>query len=308
MVRGLLIRQALTAINLLFAVVIAYIIYLVGVQQFAAPPAEQPLDIASNAANDVTFKRIGPRSDYDTIVNGKLFGEAGAVAAAPVAPPPVSETVVDTTAPVKLLATVASTPTDPLATAIIENTAATTPNKTSTYYLNQMVTDNLKLIEVHRRRVILLDTAKNQKQKLEMAQLGSATTMAKSTPGSMRNAKLAAGAQEKDDKNHVTIDRKTINDELGKTSYEDIMAQLNPTLVEDEKGNVTGITSASLSSFPLAKSAGLQDNDVIQAVNGISIDSEQKILEIANKVGTANTIRLSVLRENKPQMITLKVQ
>jgi S1-C subfamily serine protease len=97
-------------------------------------------------------------------------------------------------------------------------------------------------------------------------------------------------------------------EEINSYDYSDLMAQLNPQMVEDDKGNITGITSASLSSVPLAKQAGLKDNDVIQAVNGITIDSQEKIGEIATKVGNANTIRLSVLREGKPQMITVKVQ
>ena len=308
MVRGLLIRQALTAINVLFALVIAYIIFLVGAQQFAGPVTLDPLDNLGDGSDlaALEFKSVGPRSDYDAIVNGKLFGSAGLVAAPAVeAPPPVSDLVVQTSAPLKLLATVASYPTDPLSTAIIDNPSATTPIKTSTYYLGQNVMENLKLLEVHRRRIILLNTAKNQKEELRMDPMGGSTAMASNTPGSARNAKVAGIA---DNANLVTLERAAVVEELNSYDYADLMAQLNPSLVEDEKGNITGITSASLTSIPLAKQAGLKDNDVIQAVNGITIDSEQKIGEIAQKVGNANTIRLSVLRDGKPQLITVKVQ
>lgn len=308
MVKGLVIRQGLTAINLLFALGIAYIVYLVVAQQFAGAAVETGIDLPSGNNEPVQLRTVGPRSDYDVIVNGRLFGDAGTVAIAAAAPPPPSETVVQTTAPIKLLATVASKPTDPLATAIIDNPTATTPIKTSTYYLNQMVTDQLKLIEVHRRRVILLNTAENRKEELQMDQLGSGATMAKSGAMSGRNAKVAGAGGKDDDKNHVTLERTAVMEELNNYDYADLMAQLNPQIVEDEKGNITGITSASLTSIPLAKQAGLQDNDVIQAVNGITIDSQEKIGEIAQKVGNANTIRLSVLREGKPQMITIKVQ
>ncbi len=308
MVKGLVIRQGLTAINFLFALGIAYIVYLVVAQQFAGAPAEASID-PTPPNEPLQLRTVGARSDYDTIVNGRLFGEAGTVAAPVLATGPVDKPIVETTAPINLLATVASTPTDPLATAIIENPAATTPSKASTYYLGQMVTDSLKLVEVHRRRVFLMNTATNQKETLTMAQMGSNATMAKTGPTAGRNAKLAAaGGKEGDDKNHVTLERTAVMEELNAYDYADLMAQLNPQLVEDEKGNVTGITSASLTSIPVAKQAGLKDNDVIQAVNGITIDSEQKIGEIAQKVGNANTIRLSVLREGKPQMITIKVQ
>ncbi|NUM56453.1 MAG: PDZ domain-containing protein [Candidatus Hydrogenedentes bacterium] len=310
MVKGLLIRQALTAINILLALVIAYIIFLVCMQQFGAQVSSSPLDdLSADAAGDtIEIASVGPRSEYDAIVNGKLFGAAGTVAAPPPdAPVPVSDVVVQTSAPFKLLATVASYPTDPLATAVIDNPSATTPNKTSTYYLGRPVTENYVLLEVHRRRVILLNTEKNRKEELQMDQLGGMAALAKNTAPGGRNARVAA-AGGGDSANHVSVERTAVMEELNSYDYADLMAQLNPTLVEDEKGNVTGITSASLTSIPIAKQVGLKDNDVIQAVNGITIDSEQKIGEIAQKVANANTIRLSVLRDGKPQMLTVKVQ
>lgn len=307
MVRGLLIRQVLTAVNLLLALVIAYIIVLVCMQQFGASASTNTLDdlVSDGGRGALKIASVGPRSDYESIINGRLFGEAGTVAAPPTdAPKPVDDVIVPTTFQGKLLATVASYPTDPLATAVIDNPAATTPIKTSTYYLGKPITDNYVLLEVHRRRVILLNTEKNQKEELQMEQLGGKTAVASSALTSARNAKVAGA----DTANHVTVERTAIMEELNSYDYADLMAELNPTLVEDEKGNITGITSASLTSIPLAKQVGLKDNDVIQAVNGITIDSEQKIGEIAQKVGNANTIRLSVLRDGKPQMLTVKVQ
>jgi type II secretory pathway component PulC len=292
------------------ALVIAYIIYLVSMQQFGSPVADTSLDDLLDKAGDSSIKiaSVAPRTEYDAIVNGRLFGAAGTMAPPPpTKEPDLSNVIVPTSAPLKLLATVASYPTDPLATAIIDNPSATTPNKTTTYYLGKNVMENLKLLEVHRRRVILLNTAKNQKEELKMDQLGGTMTVAKNAPGPGNKVK-PAGAAGGDNPNQVSVDRKAMMEELNKYDYADLMAQLNPTLVEDEKGNITGITSATLTSIPIAKQVGLQDNDVIQAVNGITIDSEQKIGEIAQKVSNSNTIRLSVLRDGKPQMITLKVQ
>lgn len=311
MVRGLLVRQVLTGINLLLALVIAYIIYLVGVQQFGNPAAARSIDELLGGKQDTAVKiaSVGPRSDYDAVVNGKLFGSAGATAAPPSETPTISEQIVQTTENLRLLATVASYPDDPLATAIIENPAATTPIKITTYYLGQQIKDNLKLLEVHRRRVILLNTAKNQKEELLMEPLGSTPTLAgKTGPGATLAGGRMGGGMGAASPNQVTLERKAVVEELNNYDYADLMAQLNPQFVEDEKGNVTGVTSASLSSLPIAKQAGLQDNDVIQAVNGITIDSEQKIGEIAQKVGNANTIRLSVMRGGKPQMITVRLQ
>lgn len=310
MVRGLLLRQGLTGINLILAAAIGYIIYLVGMEHFGPKPAQRNVAelLENSSASDVAFQGVGPRGEYDSIVNGKLFGQAGAesttVETAAVAEPPV----VQTTAPLKLLATVASYPGDKRATAIIENPTATTPNKVSTYYQGQQVMPNLVLAEVHRRRVYLMNTAKNQKEELVMTSDSTESGLGKA-PGLNRGVARMDRDVEKD-KGHITLERQEVEQELSSTNTADLLADLNPEYVRDEKGNVTGITSASLSSLPLAQRVGLQDHDVIQSVNGMNIDNDDpaRLGEIAQRVGNSNTVRLSILRDGKPQMITVKLQ
>ena len=307
MVRGLLIRQVLMAVNVLLIVVIGYIIFLVGLQQFGGPVKGGALDLSTDSPGDaIKISTIKDRSEYDSVVSGKLFGMAGTTATAVAETPPPSDIVTPTTFQGKLLATVASFPTDPLATAIIDNPSATTPAKSSAYYLGQMVTDSLKLAEVHRRQVILLNTATNKRESLKMEVYGSSTALAKNQLGTGLKGKVAAAGGE--GANHVTLERKAVSEELASYDPVELIQTLNPQLVQDDKGNITGITSASLTSIPVAKQAGLRDNDVIQAVNGMALDSQEKIMEVAQKVGNSNTIRLSVLRDNKPQMITIKLQ
>ena len=305
MVKGLLIRQVLTGINLLFAVLVAYIIYLIGMQQFGAPYKQREITIDSNANNEsgVPFVKVGPRTDYDLVASGAMFGDAGKTATPNTEQVETKPTVI-TTAPLKLYATVASFPTDPLATAIIENPMATTPSKIGTYYQGQTVMDNLKLVEVHRRRVILYNEAKKQKEELLMAQLGDAAPAKPALERGPRGAKAAAAGAG----THVSVQRQEVIDELNSVDQAELLNQLNPQLVKDEQGNVTGITSASLSSVAIAQKVGLQDNDVIQSVNGVQIDSVEKVGEIAQKFQNANTFRMSIMRDGKPQMITSKVE
>ncbi len=307
MVRGLLIRQALTAVNLLLALGIAYVIYLIGVQQFGPKVVVTELDLEGIGDSELKVAKVGPREAYQPIVSGRLFGDAGSTPPPP--PPPVEAepTVVASTSPLKLLATVTSSPTDPLATAIIDNPTAPPPApKVSTYYLNQVVMPGLKLAEVHRRRVRLFNENKNQYEELTIQAPGTGTVTGQPGSPGGRSRQGAEGATES--ANHVTLERQAILDEVNAYSYTDLMAELNPQLVEDDKGNVIGITSASLENIPLAQSAGLKNNDVIQSINGMNIDSEQKIGEIAQKIGPANTVRLSITRDGKPQTLTIKVQ
>ncbi|MDZ4859474.1 MAG: site-2 protease family protein [Candidatus Hydrogenedentes bacterium] len=306
MVRGLLIRQALTAVNFVLAVGIAYVIYLIGTQQFGYAQAPASLDLEGIADTELQIAKVGPREEYNAIVNAGMFGNAGKAAPVVEEDPNEEPELVPTTAPLTLHGTSASYPSDPLATAIIENPTAATPIKVATFYQGQEVMPGLMLLEVHRRRVILHNESKNQNEELVMAQLGSQESTAKSALPDRRGRQ---GAEKTgDNPNHVTLERQAVLDEVNAYNYTDLIAELNPQLVEDDKGNVIGISSATLENIPLAQSAGLKNNDVIQSINGMNIDSEQKIGEIAQRIGNANTIRLSITREGKPQTLTIKVQ
>ena len=86
------------------------------------------------------------------------------------------------------------------------------------------------------------------------------------------------------------------------------MSTLNPVMAEDDNGNVTGISSDNFASIPLASQIGLQNGDVVNTVNGIKIDSDQKLMEIFTKFKNSNTFRLGVTRNGTPMMLTFDLE
>lgn len=121
-------------------------------------------------------------------------------------------------------------------------------------------------------------------------------------PGVARPRVPAGGEQG----NEIVVNRQEILQELN-AGYADLVTKLNPEMWKDETGKVAGITAKNIGDIPLAAKLGLKDGDILQSVNGILIDSEQKIMEVVNKFSNANVFRLGILREGKPTVLTLRI-
>ena len=305
MVKGLLIRQAFFIIDLVLAVLVAFVVYLIADRQLEVdfrtteigpgvlPP---PVEVA----------KVESLNAYDVIGSSGLFGPAGDEAT-PQEVIPVDPTFELPPPTLRLHATAASLdPGDILSTAIIENSAAQTAQKISTYYHGQPVTEQLYLKEVHPRKVVLENRAKNTLSELEME---DATEKAPQTPAVLARGQIREPVQlAQNAADSVALDRNAVAEELASYDYADVVSQLSPEMAEDDKGNVTGITSDNFASLPLASEIGLQNGDVVNTVNGIKIDSDQKLMEIFKKFSNASTFRLGITRNGSPQMLTFKLE
>jgi type II secretory pathway component PulC len=304
MLRGLIIRQAFVVLDLglaVLAVVVAcFVVGKIGgtrgsdVSPNAGPTEElAKLDVAG----------VGPLADYLAIAQSGMFGKAGN-------PPPkepketekktddVKE--VETTLPLKLRGAIAAGPDNELSNAVIENTRT---KVTDTYYLGQPVMENVTLVEVHGRKVILFNKAKRLREVLEMEE--QTGVQIASAPG---RPMPSPASRPRPNSKGVVIKRHEVAQELSTENVANLVTTVAPSLYEDENGNVAGITSSNISSIPLAQKMGLEDGDVLQTVNGIKIDSQDKIPEIVQKFGNLNVFRLGILRDGKPQVITFRLE
>ncbi len=306
MVKGLLTRQAFVIIDLGLALLVAYVVYLIAEQQLEsrALKVSLPPPVPGDGSS-VELAKLGPQDEYDVIGSSGLFGAAGdmAVPAQPELPPVSMEPPPPT---LRLHATAATGgPENPRSTAIIENSAAQTAQKISAYYLGQPVTDDLVLKEVYPRKVILENPAKNSLSELLMAEADEKPSQAVPALGGRQPRQPIQTAQNTD---AIALDRNAVAEELATYDYADVVNTLNPEMAEDENGNVSGITSSNFAAVPLAAEVGLQNGDVINTVNGIKIDSDQKLMEIFTKVSNASTFRLGITRNGSPQMLTFKLE
>jgi len=299
MVKGLLIRQVFMVVDLSLALLVAFVIYLVSAKLLDTSAIDTaPPDLVADTSSLPERPHVASRESYDSIITSGLFGPAGQIGKPNADPGLITETAAPPT--LKLYGTASSTPTDPLGTAVIENTTAKTLVKVATYYLGQAVTDELTLVEVQPRKVILLNKAKNQRQVLAMAD----TFMASPTP--LGKPGMADLARAKSDANHPVIQRQDVAKEL--TNGQDLLAQLNPHFPTDDQGNVMGLAADNISSVPLLAQAGLKDGDLVQSVNGMNIKSQEDLLEVLNKFSSSKTVRLGIVRGGAPQMLTIGLE
>ena len=248
---------------------------------------------------------VKPRAEYERIVTSKLFGTSGQTkkeAAAPPAPPPVEEVISDLK--LKLCGTAALTPKDPLATAIIINQEKGTPTM-RTYCIDQDVVDQVTLEEIYPRKVILNNKrpGANRREVLLMdEQKGDTTLAAAGGP-----PKPQPPAPPPSSPNRVTVKKAELIQEVF-SNYTDLVTQIKPEMYRDPNGNVAGITASNLESVPLAKKLGVHDGDVLQTVNNELIDSEEKVYELVQKYRNANSVRIGLLRDGKPIVVTYKLE
>ena len=299
MLRGLLLRKAFLLMDLalvLLLLVTAYLAFDAIFQDAVAIGTPPPPDTLP----ELEVAKVGALSEYEVIKENGLFGSAAAERRPDeVVEAPTEPTVEVTRLPLKLLGTASTSPTDVLGSAGIKNTQT---NVEDTYYIGEPVLSDVILEEVHKREVVLFNKKENKREILSMDE--------KEEPASLRVASASgrrpAPAASPEDQSTVVIKRNEIMEvasDMGR-----LVGELRPGLAKDDKDNIIGITSPVLGQVPLAKKAGLADNDVITAINGISIDSVEKVSEIAEKFKNLNVFHLKVLRNGQTVTRTIKLE
>lgn len=236
---------------------------------------------------------VKSRADYASIIGSGLFGAAGRrEVVAATAEAPSAEPVKITELRLKLCGTAATHPKDIYASAVILNEDN---NTVRSYGIGDAVVEAVTLEEIHQRKVILFNKAKNEREELR-AEDYEDDLLAAAAPAS--GAPAAPASAE-----NVTLKKAELVQELF-TNYAEIASQVKPELYTDESGNIAGITASNIESIPMAQKLGVRDGDVLQSVNNEPIDSEQKIYELINKYRNATSIRVGILRNGRPVTVT----
>ena len=78
--------------------------------------------------------------------------------------------------------------------------------------------------------------------------------------------------------------------------------QVVPVLAD---GKLAGVRLSADTDVALLEQVGLQQGDVVTAVNGMAVDSVERGRQIMDSLGNANSVRVTVLRNGKPAEITV---
>jgi type II secretory pathway component PulC len=312
MIRGLLIRHAFVVVDLTLSVLVVVVIGLIAskVMPWGAADgggSQHPDNIGP--IDPISIPHPGLLSDYDSLKRSRMFGDAGLAKgdSDPVDEAPV--TVAQAPSTLKLWGVGTAAPRDPLAFAIIQNDRALPEDRVKTFFLDDEVMPGLALHEVFGDRVVLQNSRTRELQELALEDPMAAPPTA---VGGLAARQAAMDGSRfrgpRSPSNATVIKREEAIQELMSYDMSTMVSSLSPEFHEDEDGNVTGITSDSFSSVPLAQRAGVQDGDVIQTVNGLPINSYDQIYSVSEKLQGQTTFRVGVLRDGKPQTITIRLE
>jgi len=303
MLRGLIVRQFFFVVDLVLMCLIGLVAVL-AIKNFmnssvsVNPP--KAVDVQNSGTFDVA--KLSPADSYKAIIENKLFGDAGQQSNDTAAPEP--EATIERpppTLPLKLLGTTTTGPKDPLATAIIQNARPKdVKDRIKTYYINETILDQISLAVVYKRWVLLWNAATRKWIELPMDEddglLGGEGAQA--TQASLpQNNHNPPGV--------FTLQRKQLVQDVMDASTK--LAQMRPRIAYDKNGKAIGVTADGLDKLDLAKKLGFKQGDVVQAINGRTVDSMDKVYEILQQFQGLDTVRVSVLRDGKPTMMTYRL-
>lgn len=313
MLRGLVIRQALTAVDVLLTVGALIAAYFV-IDLILWQNASSGMDVISENTPEATTLNLRQAKDkaaYAAILQGSLYGpSAQSRGDANEAPAPVEMQPTEVlTGPLKLLGTAAAHPTDPLGSAVIEDT---TTKITGVYFIGQPVTGNMLLMEIRPKEVLLCDPDEKKPMALladSNAEPVGSKTVKKGTQSSAPGARSTtpSTARARNDEFEKNISEKEIAEEIAKMNLPETYAKLNPDVAHDENGKVLGVTASNISQLPIADKLGFKDGDIVQKINNVDIDSMEKAFEVMNKYQESKTFTISVMRNGKPQTLVIKL-
>jgi len=251
-----------------------------------------------------------PAGDYDVIANRHIFN-ANPKPEEPVQPverTPVAEVVKETPLQLKLVGVVTGGGSD---YAVIEDTAAR--GEQQFYQVGDPIKDR-SIVEIRKDCVILARGDKYEQLCFPDSQ-GEAST----SPAPRRFSREASDADDdSDDKGNasdedvVRVDDATwrIRRELMQEQFANLgglaqQARVMPYVVQ---GETRGFRVTRLKPNSLLHKIGLQHGDVLQKVNGSSITSPTEALQAYQQLQNVGTVRLEILRRDRPSTLTYEIR
>lgn len=105
---------------------------------------------------------------------------------------------------------------------------------------------------------------------------------------------------------HMVMDRRFLDKQLAKMN--DLMTQVRAVPNKNKDGVMQGFKLFQIRKGSVFEKVGLKNHDVIQRVNGQSLNSVEKGLDLFAALRDENHFTLDILRNNAKKTITIEVQ
>lgn len=238
---------------------------------------------AANASPSRTLAADSPRdrADRQIILTRNLFNVS---TLAPTGVEALSEEYEDTKLPLRLLGTAAAADTA-LSWAAIEDLET---KQHLVVRIDQDVKGGARVLEIERRRIVLLNNGRKEQLGLEGDELAAATPRPARRP-------TARGSLERLAENRFAVDRSEIQNLATNPSALFSQARILPKY---EGGQMVGVQVSAIKPGSLFEQAGLQNGDTITEINGQPVNGPEGAPQLFQKLTQGGDIRLGVQDAN----------
>jgi general secretion pathway protein C len=276
-----------------------------------------PLKPAQTQASDTSgpLAQKAPLTHYEVINKRNIFNatppaEAPAAPQVSEPPPPAAEPPA-TPLPLKLVGTVAGA--DAARFAILESTG--NPPGQAVYQVGDMV-QQVVIVDI-RPDCVVLEKGEGQRESL-CFQLDTGPAPPQSavpTPGARQRAVAPPPAPrpgEPGSTGIVRVDPATwrVSRDLIMENFANVgslssQATITPYFVQ---GQQQGFRLSQMRAGGLLPQIGIQEGDVLQTVNGLNLYTPQEALQAYQQLQTESTVRINILRNNRPTTLTYELR
>jgi len=294
-------RWAVSIANL---AVLVFIGYMMAGMVFRTPPEPSPSPATTTQASSTqTPARPARPEEFSGIVKRDMFASAKAPARAakPTAQRDQAGPLKRTTLQLRLLGTIAGDA--DIARAVIEDT----PSKVQDLYKVGDTVQGARIESIERTRVVLAHGGGREVLELYLATSGAGAKKGgrPDRPRPRAGAPPAREAVKVISPNEFEINKKAFLARVGGMEAVLKTAKLTPHLVD---GKCDGLSISGLANVSMARFVGLQDGDVIQAVNGQRLRSEQKAFQVFRKARRRPALSVDLLRGQDKKKLLFSIK
>ncbi len=167
------------------------------------------------------------------------------------------------------------------------------------YYVEEMILDEARIYEIQRNRVFFV--RKGRREYIEVERLPS--VYAKKIQSSTPSASKGSGVRRDGDR--IVVTRAKVEATLGDLNKVVQQARMVPNF---KGGNVNGFKIFGIRRGSIFDDLGLKNGDVIQRINGTTIDSVEKAIPMLQLARSESSITIDLSRRGQKKSLSVEIQ
>ena len=242
------------------------------------------------------------KSDYSIIKRRNIFNPGQS--ATPTAAEPDDKALMEaapTTLNLQLIGTV-NTSTGENSFAVILDKAT---KKQSLLQINDEVAPGAIIVAINRLSVLIDNAGRMESLSIDMKESFPKPGL-RGKSSRMHKASTDSNSVRKISDNHLVLDKRFLEQQL--TKVNELMTQVRAVPHMNKDKQMDGFKVFQIKQNSIFQKVGLKNHDVIQRINGQTLDSVEKGLDLFAALRDESQFTIDILRNNAKKSITIEVQ